>query len=115
MNEKVKIWDIVLIVALLTVCFVLCFLPKEAGADVTVSVDGTVIAKKPLTEDCTIDLPDGGEVVIEDGTVRLLHSTCPDHLCEKMGAISSAGEVILCVPNRISVQIGEKEVDALVG
>ncbi len=115
MNEKVKIWDIVLIVALLTVCFVLCFLPKEEGADVTVSVDGTVYAKKPLTENWVIDLPDGAKVVVENGTVCLLHSTCPDHLCEKMGTISFAGEVILCVPHRISVQIGEKEVDALVG
>lgn len=115
MNEKVKIWDIVLIAAMLAVCFVLCFLPKEKGKTVTVTVDGTVFAQKQLTEDWVIDLPDGARVVAENGTVCLIRSACPDHLCENMGKISSAGEVILCVPHRISVQIGGEGVDALVG
>ena len=42
------------------------------------------------------------------------NSTCRDHVCEKMGPISKNGEMIVCLPNEVFVQIEggkEKEVD----
>lgn len=115
MNERVKLWDFVLIALLIGLCLSLWFLPKEQGNTVTVSVDGTVIAVKDLNQNAVIDLSDGTQVLIENRTARVIHSTCPDHLCEEMGKISSHGQVILCVPNRISVEIRGEGVDALVG
>ncbi|MBO5247999.1 MAG: NusG domain II-containing protein [Clostridia bacterium] len=115
MNQRVKIWDIVLIAALVGGCFLLSFLPKEQGATVTVSVDGAVISVIDLGRDTVVDLPDGGRVIVENRTVRVQNASCPDRLCEKMGKISACGEVILCVPNRISVQISGEGVDAIVG
>ncbi len=81
----------------------------------TVSVDGEIVAVKDLNEDTVIELPDGTQVIVEKRTVRVINSTCPDHLCERMGTVSSQGEAILCVPNRISVEIVGEGVDALVG
>jgi hypothetical protein len=42
---------------------------------------------------------------VEDGAVRIVASTCPQHLCLAAGAKSRAGEVIACVPNELLVRI----------
>lgn len=115
MNQRVKIWDIVLIAALVGGCFLLGFLPKEQGATVTISVDGSVVSVIDLGNDTVVDLSDGTQVIVEQRTVRVENASCPDLLCEKTGRISACGEVILCVPNRISVQISGEGVDAIVG
>lgn len=115
MNDRVRIWDFVLIAALTAVCFVLWFFPKEQGKTVTVTVKDKVVYQGSLKRDADLDLGDGMRVMVKNGAVWVEDSTCPDGLCEEMGQISSAGQVILCVPNRIAVEISGKEVDALVG
>jgi len=54
-------------------------------------------------------------VNIEKGIVYINQSTCPDHLCERMGRISKSGQVITCLPNRLQIVIegDEPENDAL--
>lgn len=115
MDMRVKIGDILLIAALVAVCFAVWFFPKSQGSAVVISVDGAVVRTLNLKEDQILDLPDGTRVIVEHQSVRVEYSTCPDHLCEHMGAVSKTGEVILCVPNRISVEIRGEGVDALVG
>ena len=114
MNQKIRIWDFVLIGVLLLACFSVWFFPRAKGAAATVSVDGKVIAVLPLDRDTVYALPDGTEVTVRDGAVFVSRSTCEDRLCEKMGAISEEGRTVLCLPNRISVVISG-EVDAYVG
>lgn len=80
----------------------------------TVTVDGpegglTV----PLAAQRHLDVPGLAgdlEVVVEDGAVRVVASTCPDQLCVRQGAVSSGA--IVCVPNGVSVRVGGGE-DAL--
>ncbi len=115
MDKKVTVWDIVLIAALVAVCFAVWIFPRPTGKTVTVSVDGQILHTLELGEDRELALEDGTTVVVNQGRVCVVHSTCPDGLCEATGWISKAGEVILCVPNRISLQISEEGVDALVG
>lgn len=115
MNGKVRVWDFVLIAALLAASLAVLLIPKKAGAEAVVAVNGTTRAVLPLSEDTVFSLDDGTRVVVEGGTVRVEHSSCPDHLCESMGPVSSAGAVILCLPNRISVRVSSGEVDAVVG
>ena len=43
------------------------------------------------------------EAVVEGGAIRMTSSACPDHLCVRQGAISSVGQSILCLPNRVSI------------
>ena len=97
-------------------------LTKRDGSAVRVSVDGVVKETFPLSEDLEyiIEGYDGGTntLVIEDGKAWLKDTSCPDHLCEKMGKISFAGQSIICLPNRVVVEIvgDEKpEYDAVVG
>lgn len=53
-------------------------------------------------------------LVVESGRARLENAPCPLKICERMGPISRAGEIIVCLPNRISVRVkGERGVDAV--
>ena len=49
-------------------------------------------------------------VIIEDGEVRVEDSPCREKICVKMGRKKRAGDQIICVPNRVIVEItGENE------
>ena len=50
----------------------------------------------------------------------LKEASCPDHLCINMGRIRKTGQSIICLPNKVTVEIrGKKEsddgIDAIVG
>ena len=115
MEERVRIWDILLIASLVAVCFLVWFFPKPEGKTAVISRNGAVIAVCDLSEDRIVDLSNGMKAVVEDGSIRIEGAVCPDRLCEKTGRISSEGQVILCVPEGISVEIRGEEVDAVVG
>ena len=48
-----------------------------------------------------------GEVLIEtvDGKVRVVDEISPKHLCSKQGYISKSYETIICLPNKIVIEI----------
>lgn len=56
-------------------------------------------------------------IEIGDGKVRAIDGDCHDHLCVKQGYISKVGEVIVCLPNRLVVEIKgttqETEIDGI--
>ncbi len=43
--------------------------------------------------------------IIKNGRVKVLHSSCSNKICIKTGWISSSGEYIACVPNRILIKL----------
>ena len=109
---KIKKSDIILIGALLaSLAVILCalYIGKRAGSTVVVSVDSVEVASFPLDQDMTYEIEgyDGGRntLIIEDGQAFLVDSTCPDHLCEHMGKIDKVGQSIICLPNRVVVEI----------
>ncbi|MCK9443892.1 MAG: NusG domain II-containing protein [Tissierellaceae bacterium] len=44
-------------------------------------------------------------IEIGDGDVRVIEASCPDKLDVLQGAISSPGEMIVCLPNRLVIEI----------
>ena len=62
-----------------------------------------------------IDGPLGQAVLmVRDGKAWLQNAPCPLKICERMGPIDESGEVILCLPNRIHIQVaGSEGVDAI--
>jgi hypothetical protein len=110
-----------LLLGFLLILLVISFV-KKPGNYVTVSVDGVVKESFPLSEDAevTIEGYDGGvnTLIIKDGKAYVADSSCPDHLCEKMGQISSTGQSVICLPNRVVIEItgdDPDEYDAIVG
>ena len=54
---------------------------------------------------------------IKDGKVNMLFSTCKNQICVEHSEIDSTNESIVCLPNRVSIEItgkaGEDDIDAV--
>ena len=112
--------DLILIAAILTLAlaaFLAVELSKKPGAEVVVAVDGAEIARYSLLEDGTYVLNGGTNTLrIEGGVAFLTDATCPDRLCVHQGKISKTGQVITCLPNKLTVTVRGAETDVeLVG
>lgn len=64
-----------------------------------------------LNKDQTIELPGLATVEIYQNRVRLINSSCRNHICEKQGWSSNLP--IICVPNQISIIIVGSENDEM--
>lgn len=118
-----KLWaDLALILGLLLLAgglYLALAARGEAGAWAVVRVESEVVARFRLDEDGTYPLNGGTNLlVIEDGTARIAEADCPDGLCVRQGRIRFRGQVVTCLPNRLTVTIegGEDSgLDAVVG
>ena len=58
------------------------------------------------TADAEIAIADTQLVLqLKNNTVWVNKTDCPDKTCQKIGAISKAGQAIVCLPNRIVVKM----------
>lgn len=109
--------DIIIIVLLVGAVFAYYFLLAEVGGTAVVSCGGGVIAELPLDVPGEFVFPQVPDMVftVADGTVSVSESGCGDRTCMRTGKISHKGETIICVPNRIIVEIktDESGVDAV--
>ena len=114
--------DLILIAALLLLALVLFLalnLGREEGGVVVVRVDGSETERHPLSVDGVFPLNGGSNVlVIEGGQAWISEADCPDHICVRQGKVRYTGQVITCLPNRLTVTVegGESNgVDLIVG
>ncbi len=111
--------DIILIASILVIAiafFLIVELTKEEGAGVVVKVDGQEVAEYSLSADGTYPLNGGTNIlVIENSKAYLTDANCPDKLCVHQGKISRTGEVITCLPNKLTVSVfgAEESVDLI--
>lgn len=78
---------------------------KKDGVYVIVEQNGELYGRYALEEDQEIDIGSGNHISIRDGTVRMTSADCPDHICIRQGRISAEGAAIICLPNRVTVQV----------
>ena len=79
-----------------------------AGEKVLITADGRDYGIYSLSEDQTIEVTIDGHtnyITIKDGTVSMTYSTCKNQICVNTGAISMAKDAIVCLPNKIVVEI----------
>lgn len=105
---------IILILALAAVFFIT--LTKKEGGEVVVTVEGEVYKTLPLDKDTTLSIEDESGhynvLEIKDGEVKMREANCPDKICVKHRAIHYNRESIICLPNKVTVEIrGGKEND----
>lgn len=109
LENKKLLSDIILIGVLLIVSlsvFLIISLNKEEGTTAVVSVDGVTVAKYPLSVDGEYSLNGGTNIlVIENGKAYVTYASCPDGLCKNQGRISMVGERIVCLPNKVMIEI----------
>ena len=107
----IKKADIVLLIIILVVGIPLSVLSLTEGIGgdkVRISLDGEIYGVYPLGEDREIDVTEDGHtnhITIKDGQVSMSYSTCRNQVCINTGAISETKDAIVCLPNRVVVEI----------
>ena len=107
----IKKADIVLLIIILVVGIpmsVLSLTEGIGGDKVRISLDGEIYGVYPLGEDREIDVTEDGHtnhITIKDGQVSMSYSTCRNQVCVNTGAISETKDAIVCLPNRVVVEI----------
>ena len=77
-------------------------------AHVVISINGSVYREVPLpaVESICIETEYGiNTVSINGNAISIAEADCPDTLCVRHGAISQAGDTIICLPHRVAVYI----------
>ena len=107
----IKKADIILLIIILAVGIPLSVLSLTAGTTgdrVEISLNGRVCGTYPLHEDRVIEVSEDGHtnhITIKDGQVSMSYSTCRNQVCVNTGAISKTKDAIVCLPNRVVVEI----------
>ena len=103
-------------------CAVMLLRPKEEGVIARITQNGELVAEIDLSKltgpyTFPVDGEDGqwNSIVAEPGRIRVLEATCPDQVCVNQGWISDSSLPIVCLPNKVIIEIvgGEGELDAV--
>ena len=116
MRRKRLIFDLALVLCLLLFASILFFITsktQDTGVAVRVSIGGDFFAEYPLDKDGEYTLNGGtNTLLIKDGEASVVFADCPDKICKKAYPISLTGERIVCLPNKIMIEIiGKGDVD----
>lgn len=103
----------ILVVAALSFLGIKIFMDGSADK-IRITRDGELYKEVALDENQTIVIEIPGEegsntLEIKDGYAKMIDSDCPDHLCEQQHRISKKGETIICLPNKVIVEVQSKE------
>lgn len=122
MRSKLKWGDFVIIGAVLVLAAAVAgVLALGASGDrlyAEVWQDNTLVERVELTDrtDRTIDLDGHNVIVLSGRTAAMQSADCRDQVCVRTGTLTRAGQVAVCLPNRVVLRItGEtSEIDAIV-
>lgn len=106
-----------LIIAGLAMSYILSF-GRTAGSELIITCDGEKFASYFLDEnrEIVIDRNDHiNKVTINNGVVSMSFSDCHGQDCVHQGEISKSGETIICLPNKVVLEIegGDEKYDTL--
>lgn len=122
MRSKLKWGDFIIIGAVLVLAAAVSgILALGASGDrlyAEVWQDNTLVERVELTDstDRTIDLGGHNVIVLSGRTAAMQSADCRDQVCVRTGTLTRAGQVAVCLPNRVVLRItGEtSEIDAIV-
>ena len=95
---------VVLLIAGIGMLLYFWFGKAEAGL-VKITVDGRLYGTYSLEEDREIRINETNTVVIRGGKVDMIWAECPDQICVEHQTISKNKETIVCLPNKVIVEI----------
>lgn len=86
------------------------------GLEVVVKHAGQVVKSFPLSATDTVEyvyIAEGArnEIVMKNGKVYVSEANCRDQICVKTHAISQNGEIIVCLPHQLTVEIYAERID----
>ena len=95
------------ILAVTGILFLVYFGTVKKGDFVQVKVDGKVVFTRSLSDNGTYPIKGIGEniLVIKDGVAWIKEADCPDKLCVKQGKVKNVGQSLICLPNKVVVEV----------
>lgn len=122
MRSKLKWGDFVIIgVVLALAAAIAAVLALGTSGDrlyAEVWQDNELVERVELTDstDRTIDLDGHNVIVLSGRTAAMQSADCRDQVCVRTGTLTRAGQVAVCLPNRVVLRItgGTSEIDAIV-
>lgn len=119
--KKGDIFIIILALILSVSVFLFAFLYKPNQKICVIKESNKIVKTIPLTdktnEKIIIDKKYENVIIIKNGEVYISHSTCPNQICVNTGKISKVSQSIVCLPNKILIEIvgskNEQEVDLI--
>lgn len=120
MNRNDKI--LIAVLLLLSVCSL--FLQRvieKPGENVLVTVDGKEYGTYSLEKEQQIKINQSKDkknvLVIKDHSAYIKQASCKDLVCVHQRKIKKTGEAIICLPNKVVIEIigGEEDVDIITG
>lgn len=117
-NNKYKFfkWGDLILIAILIVSIVLTcvFANKEQASQAQVYIDGKLKYSLDLSVDKEIEILDGAmTLVVENNSIKVKESNCPEQVCVHSSSISIDGGMIICLPNKVVIKVTTSEVDAI--
>jgi len=117
-EEKLRLkkgdYFILLIIFFVIIILLIVLLNMKQGNQVHVTVNGTKTTYSLFSDDRIIidnknnDADESSAeniIVIENGYVFMEYANCPDQICVNHKSIHKNGEMIVCLPNQIFVEI----------
>lgn len=112
---------ILIVAVVMAVGIITYFARTEAdGSTAIILRDGKEIMRIDLSavgeKEYTVEGDYINHILVKDGSISVIESTCPGGVCVSSGSISEAGKSIVCLPNHMEIRItGSDEVDVVVG
>ena len=111
--------DLILICSVLVLAAAFWLVPRAVGLfgnskeqKLRITVSGEEYGTYSLEEDQVIKVGDTNICEIKDKKVSMLSADCPDQLCIHQRTIQLQGETIVCLPNKVVLEItGTKQTD----
>lgn len=118
--HEIRKSDIILAAALILGCIIsLAYFSVSSkelspASTVVITKDGKILENCSIHDDKTVDTG-SNTIVIKGGEVYMEHADCKNQICVREGKISHAGQSIVCMPNRVVVEIkgGDEAYDAI--
>lgn len=120
MKTKINKYDISLIAFVIVLNLLLLFYSGKNVVQATTTkkiivsaynkIIGTYTVNEEYTKKFRIDSKTGYNTVhIENGEVWIHEASCPDQICVQQGKIKSDGEIIVCIPNQLIIEVKENK------
>ncbi len=98
--------------------FAMIQLIQDRGHVCTITINDKEMYRLSLYEDKEIHVrgPIGEtRIMVENGSVWITDAPCPQKICQKMGKINRTGEMIVCIPNKVIIQVESGDDQAIDG
>ena len=124
MSRNAKVILLLLVLAAAGCAAFLLLRPAGEGVVARVTLDGKVVEEIDLSAvtegyTFTVEGPGGftNTIQVEPGRIRVREAGCPDQVCVNQGYISDSTVPIVCLPNRLVIEIvgGGDGLDAATG